>query len=115
MPIAQSDPIGPPSTSRGAAPDGTATYAALMRVALALARGPGLGLGVLLVAVFGLGLRLAAPWPPLAQGHGQVQLLGFVLLFALAVGLQLLPRFLAAPIARPERVLAGGALVAGAV
>ncbi|HEY8742863.1 MAG TPA: hypothetical protein VIU62_07185, partial [Chloroflexota bacterium] len=42
-------------------------------------------------------LPLAVAWPQLAQAHGQVQALGFVLLFIVAVGLQLFPRFLGTP------------------
>jgi hypothetical protein len=96
-------------------PDVSSVYVGLMRAALLLALLPGLGVGLLLVCVYGFRLPLLFPWPQLAQGHGQVQLLGFTLLFVMAVGLQLLPRFLAAPIRRPGRVGAGGALVALAV
>lgn len=90
-------------------------YAALMRVALALALGPGLGLGLLLVLVAGLGLPVSLAWPALAQGHGQVQTLGFTLLFILAVGMQLFPRFLGRPLTHPQRVVQGGLLAASAV
>lgn len=90
-------------------------YAALMRLALALALLPGFGVGLLLVLQYGAGLPLALPGPQLAQGHGQVQLLGFTTLFVMAVGLQLFPRFLAAPIPHSDRVLLGGTLVGLAV
>jgi hypothetical protein len=86
-----------------------------MRLALLLAVLPGLGLGFLLISVVGLGLPLSMPWPQFAQGHGQVQLFGFVPLFIIAVGLQLFPRFLSAPPAHPERAVLGGWLIAGAV
>jgi hypothetical protein len=43
-------------------------------------------------------LPVAVPWPQLAQAHGQVQALGFRLLFIVAVGMQLFSRFLGAPL-----------------
>jgi hypothetical protein len=66
-------------------------YATLMRLALAMAVLPGLGTGLLLLLVAGFTLPLAIPWPQLAQVHGQIQTLGFVLVFICAVGLQLFP------------------------
>lgn len=90
-------------------------YAAVLRAALALALAPGLGVGLLLVLVAGLGLPWALAWPQLAQGHGQVQTLGFTLLFIVAVGLQLFPRFLAAPLPDPARATRGAVVVAAAL
>ncbi len=86
-----------------------------MRWALALALLPGLGTGLLLALIAGLRLPLAVAWPQLVQAHGQVQTLGFVLSFIVAVGLQLFPRFLAAPLRRPERATWGVALIAAAL
>jgi hypothetical protein len=92
--------------------DVSGPYAALMRLALALALLPGVGMGLVMVLVFGLGLPWSAPWPILAQGHGQIQALGFTPLFVVAVGLQLFPRFLGAPLLHARRATWGGALLA---
>jgi hypothetical protein len=73
---------------------------------------PGLGTGLVLVLVVGAGLPVAVAWPQLAQAHGQVQALGFVLLFIVAVGLQLFPRFLGTPLRHANRATWGGGLVA---
>jgi hypothetical protein len=86
-----------------------------MRLSLGLALVPGLGTGLLLVLVAGLRLPVAIAWPQLAQGHGAVQMFGFVLLFIVAVGLQLFPRFLGAPLLHPWRAAWGACLVALAV
>jgi uncharacterized protein involved in response to NO len=92
-------------------------YAAVMSLALGLALLPGLGIGLLLVLIAGLRVPLAVAWPQLAQAHGQVQALGFTLLFIVAVGLQLFPRFLGTPPRNAPRAVwcAGGiALALGA-
>jgi hypothetical protein len=86
-------------------------YAATMRMALGLALGPGLGTGLLLVLIVGLRLPLTVAWPQLAQAHGQIQTLGFVLVFIVSVGLQLFPRFLGAPLQQPARATSGAAIV----
>jgi hypothetical protein len=90
--------------------DVTTAYATVLRCALALALLPGLGLGLLMVLVFGLHLPWSAAWPQLTQAHGQIQTLGFTVLFVVAVGLQLFPRFLGAPL-RSTRPAVGGALL----
>jgi hypothetical protein len=95
--------------------DVSAPYSAVLRLALGLAILPGLGLGLLMVVVFGLRLPWAAPWPQLIQAHGQVQTLGFTVLFVIAVGLQLFPRFLSAPLLHTRPATIGALLVAGAV
>lgn len=105
----------PPRASHANPFDVSGPYAGLMRLALGLALVPGLGVGLLLVAIAGLRLPWSVAWPQLAQGHGQVQALGFTLLFIIAVALQLFPRFLAAPLRHPGRALQGGILVALAV
>ncbi len=86
-----------------------------MRLSLSLALLPGLGPGLLLMLVVGLRLPVAIAWPQLSQGHGQVQALGFVLLFIVAVGLQLFPRFLGAPLLSPRRAVWGALTIALAV
>jgi hypothetical protein len=90
-------------------------YAATMRLALGLALLPGLGTGLLLVLVAGMQLPLAIAWPQLAQAHGQIQTLGFVLVFIVSVGLQLFPRFLGAPLAQPRRATIGTTIIAVAL
>jgi hypothetical protein len=99
------------STSRLASPanpfDVSGPYATATRLALAMALLPGLGTGLLLVLVAGAGLPLTIGWPQLAQAHGQIQTLGFVLLFIVAVGLQLFPRFLGSPLQHAERATWG--------
>src|SRR5919202_5820772 len=92
--------------------DVSGPYAAAMRLALALALVPGLGTGLLLVLVAGAHLPLAIGWPQLAQAHGQIQTLGFVLTFIVAVGLQLFPRFLGSPLRHAQRAAWGSAIVA---
>jgi hypothetical protein len=86
-----------------------------MRLSLGMAVLPGLGIGLLLVLVAGLHVPLAVAWPQLAQVHGQIQTFGFVLLYIIAVGLQLFPRFLGAPLLHPWRATAGASLVAVAL
>ncbi|MBV9354609.1 MAG: hypothetical protein JO023_03670 [Chloroflexi bacterium] len=90
-------------------------YSVAMRLALALALLPGLGIGLLLVLIVGAGLPVTLPWPQLAQSHGQVQALGFVMLFIVAVGLQLFPRFLGAPPLHAERAVWGAWTIAVAL
>lgn len=92
--------------------DVSAPYAATMRMALAMTVVPGLGTGLLLVLVAGLRLHWAIPWPQLAQAHGQVQTLGFVVPFIIAVALQLFPRFLSAPLLHADRAVIGAAVLA---
>lgn len=82
-----------------------------MRLALGLGVLPGLGTGVLLVLVAGLRLPISIGWPQLAQAHGQIQTLGFVLVFITAVGLQLFPRFLGAPLTQPHRATLGATII----
>lgn len=92
--------------------DVSGPYADVLRIAFALAVLPGLGTGLLLVAIAGLRLPLALGWPQLAQAHGQIQAIGFVVLFIVGVGLQLFPRFLSAPLRHANRAAWGSGLVA---
>lgn len=82
-----------------------------MRLALGLAVLPGLGTGLLLVLVAGAHLPLSIAWPQLAQAHGQIQTLGFVLVFITSVGMQLFPRFLSAPLGHPGRATLGASVL----
>ncbi len=102
---------GPPSNPF----DVSRPYAVVMSLALALALVPGLGTGLLLVLVAGGHLPLAIGWPQLAQAHGQIQALGFVLLFITAVGLQLFPRFLGAPPRHAGRAVWGAVGITAAL
>src|SRR5438105_2145348 len=95
--------------------DVSAPYAHLMRIALGLALLPGLSIGLAMVAAFGFRVPLAVSWPQLAQVHGQIQSLGYVVLFIVAVGLQLFPRFLGIPVRAPSRAVLGAALLSGAL
>jgi len=95
--------------------DVSGPYAVSMRLALAMALAPGLGTGLLLALIAGLGLPLAVAWPQLAQAHGQIQAIGFVVVFIVAVGLQLFPRFLGAPLQHANRAAWGCATVATAL
>jgi hypothetical protein len=86
-------------------------YAIVISLALGLALVPGFGTGLLLVLVVGLHLPFAIGWPQLAQAHGQIQALGFVLLFIIAVGLQLFPRFVGSPPRHAWRAVVGAMAV----
>jgi hypothetical protein len=90
-------------------------YPLLIRTSLALAVGLGFLIGVYLILGFAFGLPLAAASPALIQVHGQVQSFGFVALFIMAVGVQLIPRFHARPLDRPVQVSVGGLLLASGV
>src|SRR5437870_1726561 len=93
--------------------DVSVPYARVMRIALGLALLPGLSIGLAMVAAFGFRLPLAVSWPQLAQVHGQIQSLGYVVLFIVAVGLQLFPRFLGAPLRDASRAVLGAGMVSG--
>lgn len=88
-------------------------YSLLLRTSLALALAGGFGLGLyLMLGLAGLGIPLSAGTPALMQVHGQVQTVGFVTLFIMAVGVQLFPRFHATRLDRPAWVSLGGLGVA---
>ena len=91
--------------------DVSGPYAVVLRMAFALAILPGLGTGLLLASIAGLRLPIALGWPQLAQAHGQIQSIGFVALFIVAVGLQLFPRFLSRPLTHADRATWGSGLV----
>ena len=89
-----------------------APYRLLIRTSLALALVAGFSIGLYLVLGFAFGLPLTPGTPALMQAHGQVQSLGFIALFILAVGVQLFPRFHANRLDRPGQVSLGGLLLA---
>jgi hypothetical protein len=84
----------------------------LIRTSLALALVFGFSVGFYLIVGFAFGLPLAASTPALMQLHGQMQALGFVALFIMAVGVQLFPRFHSAQLDRPWLVSIGGLVLA---
>ena len=84
----------------------------LIRTSLALALVFGFSLGLYLVVGFAFGLPLSASTPVLMQLHGQMQALGLVGLFIMAVGVQLFPRFHVSRLDRPWLVSIGGLVVA---
>ncbi|MGI9147993.1 MAG: hypothetical protein ACR2IK_15805 [Chloroflexota bacterium] len=88
-------------------------HALLLRASLGLSLAFGFSLGLYLVVGFAFGLPLASSTPALIQVHGQVQALGFVALFIVAVGAQLIPIFHAARLTRPHHVSLGGLMLAG--
>jgi hypothetical protein len=79
---------------------------------LGLAVAFGLSLGLYLIVGFAVGLPLATVTPALIQVHGQVQALGFVTLFIMAVGVQLFPRFHSSRLDRPRLVSTGRLMLA---
>src|SRR5262245_24493634 len=87
-------------------------HSLLILTSLALAVAIGFSLGLYLIVGFAFGLPLSASTPVLTQVHGQVQALGFVALFIMAVGVQLFPHFHLARLDRPRLVSIGGLLLA---
>jgi len=84
----------------------------LIRTSLSLALAGGFSLGLYLIIGFAFSLPLAAATPALMQVHGQVQVFGFLVLFVMAVAVQLFPRFHASQLDRPAQVSRGGLLLA---
>jgi len=87
-------------------------HSLLIRTSLALALAFGFSVGLYLIVGFAFGLPLAASTPALMQLHGQVQAIGFVALFIMAVGVQLIPRFHSSRLERPWLVSIGGLMLA---
>lgn len=87
-------------------------YRLLIRTSVGLALLLGFSLGVYLVLGFAFGLPISGAAPALIQVHGQVQLMGFVLLYVVAVAVQLFPRFHANPLRDPRHVSLGGLAIA---
>jgi hypothetical protein len=87
-------------------------YPLLLRVSLALALVGGFGLGLVLLFSFVLRMPLPLSVGALIQAHGQVQTLGFVTLFIVAVATRLVPRFHGADLQHGSLVSLGGLLLA---
>src|SRR4051812_42755277 len=90
-------------------------YSLLMSLSLALALSGGFGLGLYLLLSIGFKLPLPAGTPALIQVHGQVQALGFVMMFIMAVGVQIIPRFHSSSLDRPRLVSIGGVMLGAGV
>jgi len=90
-------------------------YRLLIRISLALGVAAGFSLGLYLLLGFAFGWPLSAGTPALIQVHGQIQVLGFLVMFIMAVGVQLFPRFHASRLDRPAQVSGGGLLLATGV
>ncbi|MCX6023962.1 MAG: hypothetical protein NTZ05_19970 [Chloroflexi bacterium] len=85
----------------------------LLYVSLVLALLGGFGLGACMVLAFAGWLPVTPNIPALMQVHGQVQTVGFLVLFILAIAVQLFPRFHNTRLRHPRLIAAGG-LLAGA-
>lgn len=72
--------------------------APFLRLAFVISLGAGFGVGAVLAISQAWGVPLGAWWTALVQVHGRAQLVGFVGLFILAVGLHFLPRLRGAPL-----------------
>ena len=105
----------PQPTRRGASAWLDSPYRLLIRTSLALGVGTGFSVGLYLLLGFAFGLPLSAATPALMQVHGQAQVLGFLAMFIMAVGVQLFPHFHATRLDRPAQVSAGGMLLATGV
>jgi hypothetical protein len=79
-----------------------APYRAFLATSLALAVGGGFLLAVLLPLARALEWDWGARWDPLAQAHGQLQLVGFTGLFTAGMALRLMPRFSGRQLAFPR-------------
>ncbi len=90
-------------------------YALLLRLSLALAMLAGFGLGLFLLLGLAVGYPLPAGTAVLLQVHGHTQAFGFVLLFVLAVGVHLFPKFHSRTLDRQGHVSVGGVLLASGV
>ena len=115
--VASPKSLAPVARARaaGPAPYALGPYPPLLRASLAIGLTAGFGYGLVVLLALALRWPLGAAWLPLAQAHGQAQIVGFVGLFVMAVGTVLFPRFLASPLRRPRLAAAGGLVLAVAV
>ncbi len=90
-------------------------YRLVLRASLALSLAAGFGLGLYLLLGMAVGYPLPAGTAILLQAHGHAQAFGLMLLFILAVGVHLFPKFHAGALDRPGHVTLGGLLVATGV
>ena len=81
--------------------------APFLRLALIISLSAGFGLGAVLALALASGVPLGPWWPALVQAHGRAQLVGFVGLFILAIGLHFMPRLRGAPLVSPMAARAG--------
>ncbi|MSQ15435.1 MAG: hypothetical protein EXR50_06185, partial [Dehalococcoidia bacterium] len=87
-------------------------YTLVMRLSLGLGLFGGFGLGLYLLLSLAFRLPINASLPVLMQIHGQVQVLGFVALFIIAVAGRLMPSFHATALYRPEFTAIGALFLA---
>lgn len=97
--------INPAHAAHGPRASYDAPYRAFLATSLALAIGGGFLLALLLPFARALEWDWGARWDPLAQAHGQLQLVGFTGLFTAGMSLRLMPRFSGRQLAYP-RVIA---------
>jgi hypothetical protein len=90
-------------------------YGLLISLSLTLALSGGFGLGLYLLLSIAFRLPLPTGTAALIQTHGQVQALGFVTLFIMAVAVQIIPRFHSSRLDRPRLVSLGGLMLATGV
>lgn len=90
-------------------------YPLLLRTSLALALLGGFGLGLAILLSFAFRWPLPGSVGALIQTHGQVQALGFVGLFVMAVATRLMPRLHGAQLVDAELISVGGLTVAAGV
>lgn len=95
--------------------NGLGPYAPLLRLALAFGVIVGFAYGLTVLLALAFRLPLGMSWLAVVQVHGQVQIVGFVTPFIVAVGAILFPRFLAVPLDRPGTMLVGTLTLAGGV
>jgi len=86
-----------------------------MKLSLALGTTIGFAFGLTVLFVLAFHLEIGAIWLTLVQVHGQAQIVGFVALFVMAVGVVLFPRFLSSPLDSKRQPLLGGFMLAGSV
>ena len=108
------EPAAHPAAARGV-PWLDSPYRLLIRTSLALGVGAGFSLGLYLLLGFAFGWPLSAATPAFMQVHGQIQVFGFLVMFIMAVGVQLFPRFHASRLDRPGQVSGGGLVLATSV
>ncbi|MGI8915185.1 MAG: NnrS family protein [Chloroflexota bacterium] len=97
----------PPGTTARGEQQPFVLVAPFLRLALAISLTAGFGLGAVLALALARGIAFGPWWVTLVQVHGRAQLVGFVGLFILAIGLHFLPRLRGAPLASARTARCG--------
>ena len=97
-------PLRPVATGTTLAPPAEAPYALFIASSLALALGGGFLLAVLLALAAALEWDWGSNWAVLAQAHGQLQLVGFGMVFTAGMAMRLIPRFSGRPLVLPRAI-----------